>query len=475
MASPTVVVTAIRSPAMISGRASGTSTRQRSCLSVRPMPRPASLVSSGTLSSPVRTLRKMISSDVGDERDQRRVVAAPGDRQQQEEGRDARDGVEDARDLRDRVDQPAAPVGDQREREGDREADRHGEHGQVDVLEEGVDVAVEVVGDPVRAEAVVRLAACRCGRGSGPGRARGSRRPRRPHGGPARGESSGHGARISIERTPHDLAALVHHRAVLGLLGEQVRERVAQDVVQLDHRLGLRASARPSRARPAARARTASRAAGRRRRSAAGRAPRCRRPWRAPRPRGSPTRTSGAFQRSTSRTRWSASRLSARSAPTKSSTKLFGRVHQQLRGRRVLGELAAALHDRDAVAHLDRLVDVVGDEHDRLADLALEAQELVLEPLAVDRVDRAEGLVHQHQRRVRPRAPAPRRRAGAARPRAAPGKRSRVSCGIEADELEQLVHARRGCGPSTSRAGAAPWRCCRPRSRCGNRPICWIA
>ena len=36
---------------------------------------------------------------------------------------------------------------------------------------------------------------------------------------------------------------------------------------------------------------------------------------------GSPTRTSGAFQRSTSRTRWRASRLSARSAPTKSSTK----------------------------------------------------------------------------------------------------------------------------------------------------------
>ena len=58
------------------------------------------------------------------------------------------------------------------------------------------------------------------------------------------------------------------------------------------------------------------------------------------------------------------------------------------------------LHDRDAVAHLDRLVDVVGDEHDRLADLALEAQELVLQALAVDRVDRAEGLVHQHQRRV---------------------------------------------------------------------------
>ena len=76
------------------------------------------------------------------------------------------------------------------------------------------------------------------------------------------------------------------------------------------------------------------------------------------------------------------------------------RLHQELGGRRVLGELAALLHDRDAVAHLDRLVDVVSHEDDRLADLALEAQELVLEALAVDRVDGAEGLVHQHQRRV---------------------------------------------------------------------------
>ena len=62
MARPTVVVTAMRSPAMISGIASGTSTRQSSWRSVRPMPRPASFVSSGTLSRPVRTLRKMIRS-----------------------------------------------------------------------------------------------------------------------------------------------------------------------------------------------------------------------------------------------------------------------------------------------------------------------------------------------------------------------------------------------------------------------------
>ena len=115
---------------------------------------------------------------------------------------------------------------------------------------------------------------------------------------------------------------------------------------------------------------------------------------------GSPTLTSATRHRSTSRTRLSASGFSARSAPTKSSTNAFAGVQQQLLRRRVLGELAADLQDRDPVAHLDRLVDVVGDEDDRLADLGLQAQELVLEALAVDRVDRAERLVHQHQRRV---------------------------------------------------------------------------
>ena len=60
--SPTVVVTAIRSPAMISGSASGSSTRHSSWRCVRPMPRPASRASAGTPSRPAMTLRKRISS-----------------------------------------------------------------------------------------------------------------------------------------------------------------------------------------------------------------------------------------------------------------------------------------------------------------------------------------------------------------------------------------------------------------------------
>ena len=42
----------------------------------------------------------------------------------------------------------------------------------------------------------------------------------------------------------------------------------------------------------------------------------------------------------------------------------------------------------------------MGDEHDGLAELGLQPEELVLQLGAHDRVDRAERLVHQHHRRV---------------------------------------------------------------------------
>src|SRR6185312_8419089 len=60
-ASPTVVVAAMRSPAMMVGSASGSSTRHSSWCSVRPMPRPASRASSGTPSRPSTVLRKRMS------------------------------------------------------------------------------------------------------------------------------------------------------------------------------------------------------------------------------------------------------------------------------------------------------------------------------------------------------------------------------------------------------------------------------
>ena len=114
-------------------------------------------------------------------------------------------------------------------------------------------------------------------------------------------------------------------------------------------------------------------------------------------------------------------------------------VGEQLGGRGVLGQLSALAQDGDVVAHLDGLVDVVGDEDDGLADLALEAQELVLEPLAVDRVDGPEGLVHEHQRRVDGKRP---RHADAlALPAGELGGVAVARVGRQRHQLEQLVHA----------------------------------
>ena len=75
---------------------------------------------------------------------------------------------------------------------------------------------------------------------------------------------------------------------------------------------------------------------------------------------------------------------------------VVGRGGQDPLGGVVLRDARPLLQDRDPVAHLDGLVDVVRDEDDGLADLGLQAQELVLQPLAQDRVDGPEGLVHEH-------------------------------------------------------------------------------
>ena len=77
-------------------------------------------------------------------------------------------------------------------------------------------------------------------------------------------------------------------------------------------------------------------------------------------------------------------------------------MREQLLRRRELLEHAASREQRHAVAELDRLVDIVGDEHDRLAHHALEAQQLVLQAISGDRIDGPERLVHQQDVRVRP-------------------------------------------------------------------------
>ena len=82
----------------------------------------------------------------------------------------------------------------------------------------------------------------------------------------------------------------------------------------------------------------------------------------------------------------------------------------------------------------------MGDEHDGLLHLGLQAQELVLQAVTGDRVDRAEGLVHEHHRRVgRQRACD----ADALRlaTRQLLGIAVAVLGRVESDEVEQLVGA----------------------------------
>ena len=147
-----------------------------------------------------------------------------------------------------------------------------------------------------------------------------------------------------------------------------------------------------------------------------------------------------AGSRSISPTRVSESRLRTLSAPTNEETNSEFGPGEDVLGGVVLGEDAALLEDGDLVAHLYGLVYVVGDEDDGLLYVLLNAQELVLEPLARDRVDGPEGLVHQHDRGVRRQRPRdPYALLLAAR------ELGRVTVAVlvrgEADELQELVHA----------------------------------
>ena len=57
-------------------------------------------------------------------------------------------------------------------------------------------------------------------------------------------------------------------------------------------------------------------------------------------------------------------------------------------------------HDADPIRQQDRLGDVVGDEHDGLAGLVPDIDQLALHASAGLRIERAERLVHQHDLRI---------------------------------------------------------------------------
>ena len=111
------------------------------------------------------------------------------------------------------------------------------------------------------------------------------------------------------------------------------------------------------------------------------------------------------------------------------------------------------------VAEAHRLLDVVGDEHDRLAQLPLQPQELALQPVPRDRVDGAERLVHQQHRRIGRQGPG---HAGplALAARQLGGVALGEAGGVQADQLQQLC----GAGPDavlvpSEQAGHGARRC----------------
>ena len=112
----------------------------------------------------------------------------------------------------------------------------------------------------------------------------------------------------------------------------------------------------------------------------------------------------------------------------------------ELLGRAELDDRAVA-HDRDAVAEAECLGEVVRDEHRRLADLALEAHDLVLHVAPDEGIERAERLVVEHDVRVRRERPCD---ADALLHAARQLVGELVRGVLQADELQHLVGTRAG-------------------------------
>ena len=151
---------------------------------------------------------------------------------------------------------------------------------------------------------------------------------------------------------------------------------------------------------------------------------------------------------------------------------LVGRVVEQRLGRVVLLEPAVA-HERDLVGETDRLVDVVRDEDDGLSQLALDLDELGLQPVAIERVDRAERLVHEQHRRVGGK-------------RAGDADALRLAAGELPRVLRRVLAGSSPTRSSSSAARDVMRSAFQPSSlgtvamfsatvRCGNRPTDWIA
>ncbi len=119
---------------------------------------------------------------------------------------------------------------------------------------------------------------------------------------------------------------------------------------------------------------------------------------------------------------------------------------------------AADVHDRHSIGELDRLVDVVGHDDDRLVHRGLQRQQIVLEPGANDRIDRAVRLVHQQDRRI-----GGERTGDAGTLLLSARQRRRVpieQVQVESRRVRRVRRSVRRSDRDPSRATRAPRRCC---------------
>jgi hypothetical protein len=108
-----------------------------------------------------------------------------------------------------------------------------------------------------------------------------------------------------------------------------------------------------------------------------------------------------------------------------------------------LDQLSGA-QDRDPVGQPYRFIHVVGNDHDRLVQLALNLKQLALKPVAGNRVESPERLVHQQHRRVRRQGT---RNADLLLPAAqSPRAPIAILMGNKTDKIRQLVYPRRDPG-----------------------------
>ena len=128
-------------------------------------------------------------------------------------------------------------------------------------------------------------------------------------------------------------------------------------------------------------------------------------------------------------------------------------------------------HHQHAVGEEDRLRDAVRHQHDRRAGRFPETQQLHVEPVARQRVERAEGLVEQQDGRIQRERPCDSRRAGASRRTAGAGGRARTRSSRR--DLESSSRPRSRDGRAPSRPAPAETQTLSSSVRHGSRRGSW--